>query len=186
MRRLLLVAAALALLVSAQAAHSALQAQSAPAAPTVVFMTVKGDIEIELFTADAPQTTARILELAKKGFYRGTRFHWVQAGVVQFGDQLSRDMTKVDNWGKGGSGRNQSSRPIGVAETGKRQFVRGVVGLAHQSWEKAEDGDCQLFILKAASPALNGKYNVVGRVSKGMDVVDKLEVKDMIKDVAVK
>lgn len=40
--------------------------------------------------------------------------------------------------------------------------------------------------MKAANPALNGKHAVVGRVIKGMDVVDKIEVDDMIKDVSVR
>jgi cyclophilin family peptidyl-prolyl cis-trans isomerase len=106
--------------------------------------------------------------------------------VVQFGDQLSRDMTKKDQWGKGGSGPRQGVRPLGVNEINKRQFVRGVVGMAHQPWEDPEAGDCQLFIVKVANPALNGKYVAIGRVAKGMDVVDKLEVEDVIKDVSVK
>ena len=84
------------------------------------------------------------------------------------------------------SGPRQSARPIGVSEVNKRQFVRGVVGVAHQPWEDPEAGDCQLFIVKVANPALNGKYVAIGRVVKGMDVVDKLEAEDVIKDVSVR
>lgn len=79
-----------------------------------------------------------------------------------------------------------SVRPIGVAELSTRPFDRGIVGLAYQAGQKPEDADCQFFIMKAANPALNGKYAVVGRVIKGMDVVDKIEVDDMIKDVSVR
>lgn len=190
MRRLLCAAAVLVLAMPISAARSDFQARSGtpkPAAgPVVVFTTAKGAIEIELSPADAPKSVARIVELAKSGFYRGTRFHWVQPYVVQFGDQLTRDMTKKDQWGKGGSGPRQSARPIGVSEVNKRQFVRGVVGVAHQPWEDPEAGDCQLFIVKVANPALNGKYVAIGRVVKGMDVVDKLEAEDVIKDVSVR
>ena len=57
--------------------------------------------------------------------YRGQRFHWVDQGVVQFGDPLTRDMTKQQAWGTGGSGPGNTNRPIGVAEPSKKPFVRG-------------------------------------------------------------
>jgi len=186
MRRLLFAAAVLVLMIPVQAGWSAPQAPAAPAAPVVVFTTAKGVIEIEMFPADAPKSVARIVELAKQGFYRGTRFHWVQPAVVQFGDQTSRDMTKKDSWGKGGSGPGRNPRPIGVAEISKRQFVRGIVGFAYQAYQDPQAADCQLFIVKMTNPALNGKYAALGRVVKGMEVVDKIEVEDMIKDVSVR
>jgi len=186
MRRLLCATAMLVLVMPVQAGRSVSQAPPAAAAPVIVFTTAKGVIEVEMFPGDAPKSVARVVELAKQGFYRGTRFHWVQPVVVQFGDQLSRDMSKKDQWGKGGSGPARSARPIGVAEISKRQFVRGIVGLAYQAWQDPASADCQLFIVKAANPALNGKYAAIGRVTKGMEVVDKIEVEDMIKDVTVR
>jgi cyclophilin family peptidyl-prolyl cis-trans isomerase len=128
----------------------------------------------------------RVVELAKKGFYRGTRFFWVLPSLVQFGDQLTRDMTKKGDWGKGGSGLHQANRPIGVAEYNKRKFDRGTVGIAYQNGYKPETADCQMFILKVPNPAMTGKYAAIGRVIKGMEVVDKLEAEDMIKDVSVR
>jgi peptidylprolyl isomerase len=95
-------------------------------------------------------------------------------------------MTKKSQWGKGGSGPRQSARPIGVAEISKRPFVRGIVGLAYQAYQTPDVADCQFFIVKMTNPELNGKYAAIGRVIKGMDVVDKLEVEDMIKDVTVR
>jgi cyclophilin family peptidyl-prolyl cis-trans isomerase len=160
--------------------------QAKPAAPVVVLTTVKGVIEIETFPAEAPKSVARFVELAKSGFYRGNRFHWVQPGVAQVGDQLTRDMTKRDMWGTGGSGPRQSPRPIGVAEIGKRRFERGIVGLAYRAGQKPELADSQIFILTAPNPALNGKYAILGRVIVGMTVVDKIAIADMIKDVTVR
>lgn len=157
-----------------------------PLPPILVLETAKGVIEIEMHPADAPKSVARIVELATKGFYRGQRIHWVQPGVVQFGDPQSRDMTKEGMWGLGGSGPRNGIRPIGVAEISKRPFARGTVGLAYRTNQKAEDGDSQLFILTVAIPSMNGKYALIGHVTKGMGVADKLEKADPIKNVTVK
>jgi cyclophilin family peptidyl-prolyl cis-trans isomerase len=73
-----------------------------------------------------------------------------------------------------------------VAEIGKRPFDRGIVGYAYRGGQKPTDADSQIFILRIANPALNGKYAAVGRVTKGMAVVDKIQIEDMIKDVVVK
>jgi peptidyl-prolyl cis-trans isomerase B (cyclophilin B) len=188
MQRLSLLAAVVISLVFSSA--PSLYSQSnpgAPPSPVLVLTTAKGVIEIELFAADAPKSVARILELAKRNFYRGQRFHWVQPGVAQFGDVQSRDMTKQNDWGRGGSGPMNRLMPIGVAEISKRSFDRGIVGYAYQNNQRPTDADSQLFIIKAANPGLNGKYAVVGRVTaKSMAVVDKIEKDDMIKDVSVR
>jgi cyclophilin family peptidyl-prolyl cis-trans isomerase len=152
--------------------------QTAPATPNplLVLETVKGEIEIELWPAEAPKSVAHILALTGRNFYRAHRIHWVQPGVIQFGDPQSRDMTKQYNWGTGGSGR-----PVNVAETSKKPFVRGSVGLAYRDGMKPTTADSQIFILKVANPALVGKYALLGRVTKGMNVVDKLATGDEIK-----
>jgi len=188
MRRSLLTVAVLGLLSSTYATSPSAQGSGTAApGPVVVLTTVKGDIEIELLVAEAPKSAARILELAKTGFYRGLLFHWVRPGVAQVGDPFTRDMTKRELWGTGGSGPKQSVRPIGVAELTKRKFERGIVGLAYRNGAKPEDADCQIFILTAPNPSLNGKYAAVGRViNKGMAVVDKIAQDDMVKTVAVR
>jgi len=156
------------------------------AGPVLVLDTVKGVIEIELFPAEAPKSVARVLELAKQGFYRGQRFHWVQRGVVQFGDPFSRDMTKESSWGKGGSGYRNANRPIGVLEASKRKFERGTVGMAYYSDQRPEDADSQMFILTMPNPQLDGKYALVGRVTRGLAIVEKLEKADTIKNLTIK
>ncbi len=172
--------------VSSSQQPPAPQKPGAAAAPVLVLDTVKGVIEIELHPADAPKSVARIVELTKQGFYRGQRFHWVQPGVIQFGDPQSRDMTKETVWGTGGSGYRNSIRPIGVAEFSKRRFERGSVGLAYRQNQRAEDGDSQLFILTNANPGLAGKYALVGHVTRGMAVADKIEKGDTIKMLTLK
>jgi cyclophilin family peptidyl-prolyl cis-trans isomerase len=155
------------------------QAPSKAALPLLVLETAKGTIEIELFPSEAPKSVSHITALVKRGFYRGLRFHWVNSAVAQFGDPGSRDMTKKDSWGAGNSGTR-----IGVAEFSKRKFVRGSVGLAHR--DDVLNSDSQIFISKIANPALDGKYNMIGRVVRGMDVVDKIQMADLLKNATLK
>jgi cyclophilin family peptidyl-prolyl cis-trans isomerase len=152
--------------------------QSTPA-PIVVIETAKGTIELELFPADAPKSVAHIVSLLNRNFYRGQRIHRAERTLVQFGDPGTRDMSRMDSWGSGNSGQ-----PIGVAEFSKRTHQRGAVGLAHGG--NAKYADSQIYIMKTASPALDGKHAVIGRVLSGMDVVDKLEKADPLRRVSLK
>lgn len=156
-------------------------ATPAPGNPVIVIETVKGTIEIELFAKDAPKSVERIVALVRQNFYRGQRFHRVEPNfLIQVGDPATRDFTKRARWGSGGSGR-----PIGVAEIVKtRKHVRGAVGLAHAG--SAKNADSQFYIMRAARPALDGKYAIIGRVISGMDVVDRTALNDMIRKVSVK
>lgn len=181
-----LLTAGIAAAVALAGVTATAQAPKGPSATVVTFETNKGTIEIETLPGDAPKSVERFLELAKRNFYRGQRFHWVQSNLVQAGDPLSRDMTKQPKWGTGGSGNAFALRPLGVAETSKRAFTRGIVGLAYLTGSKPENADSQFFILKVTTPALNGNYAPIGRVTNGMAVVDKLVKMDTIKQVTVK
>jgi cyclophilin family peptidyl-prolyl cis-trans isomerase len=148
--------------------------------PVVVLETAKGTIEIELFRADAPKSVAHLLALIQKDFYRGFRFHRVTESLVQIGDPQSRNVRLEANWGQQSSGS-----PIGVVEIPKtRRHVRGSVGLAYSGGP--QNADSQFYIMKSASPSLDGKYAVVGQVLKGMDVVDKIQKADVLKFAGLK
>ena len=95
-------------------------------------------------------------------------------------------MTKSADWGTGGSGVGNRVRPVGVAETSKRKFDRGSVGLAYRTGQPPVTADSQIFILRVPNPALDGKYALIGRVVTGMDVVDKIARNDVVKQVSVK
>ena len=155
--------------------------QTKPSAdPVFVLETAKGTIEIRLFESEAPKSVAQIVTLAKRSFYRGQRFHRAEASLVQVGDPSSRDMSKEAYWGRGGSGT-----PIGVFERSKtRKHVRGTVALGHSG--NPAGADSQFYIMKAASPSLDGKYAIIGQVVAGMGVVDKIQVKDLIKNTTLK
>jgi peptidyl-prolyl cis-trans isomerase B (cyclophilin B) len=154
-------------------------ARAPVASPIVVIETAKGTIEVELFRAEAPKSVDHIMTLVTRSFYRSQRVHRVVSTLVQFGDPQSRDMTKQSSWGTG-----SSFKPIGVAEISKRRHVRGAVGLAHAG--NATLADSQIYIMKTASPALDGKHAIIGQVIRGMTVVDKLERTDLIKLVTLK
>ena len=163
-------------------AFLALSAQRAPGVgPIIVLDTVKGVIEFETYPEEAPKTVARIVELVKRGFYNGQRFHRAEPNfVVQIGDPQSRNMTLIDRWGTAGTGK-----PIGVSEiTKKRTHVRGAVAMADTGSPK--DADSQFYIALRAMPEQDGKHIVFGRVITGMDIVLQVKKGDMLKKASVK
>lgn len=156
-------------------------AQKSPGAgPIVVLDTEKGTIEFETYPEDAPKTVARILELVKRNFYTGQRFHRAEMKLIQIGDPVSRDMLREGWWGRAGSGK-----PIGVAEiTKRRRHVTGSVAMAHAGDPKLADS--QFYIIMEPKPSLDGKFTVFGRVVAGMDVVQKIRRGDRLKKASVR
>jgi cyclophilin family peptidyl-prolyl cis-trans isomerase len=150
----------------------------APANPTMTIETAKGTIEIRLYRNESPKTVEKVIGLVKRNFYRGQRIHRVENSLVQFGDPASRDVTRKDWWG-----RTSSGSAVGVAEFNKYTHVRGAVAMAHGGDPRYADS--QIYIMKTASPSLNGKHVVIGQVLKGLEVVDKLQVADVLKNVTV-
>lgn len=163
---------------------AAAPARSPGAGPVIVFETVKGSFEIETYPNEAPKSVEHILALVKRNFYNGLRVHRVVPGfVVQFGDPLTRDMTKRDRWGTGDSGR-----AIGVAEISpKRPHRLGAVALAHGG--DPREADSQMYIAvngPARYSEIEGDFTVFGQVISGIDVVQKLEMTDIIRRATVR
>ena len=159
----------------------AAQQKSPGAGPIIVLETAKGTIEFETYPEEAPKTVARVIELVKKNFYNGLRFHRAEPNfVIQVGDPVTRDVSRQAWWGRQGSGK-----PIGVGEvTKKRRLVVGAVAMAHGGTPAAADS--QFFILRRNAPEIEGKYTVFGKVLKGMDVVGKVQRGDILKRAYVK
>jgi len=137
-------------------------AQTAPAkaGPSVVLETTKGAVTIRLRPDLAPKHVERIVKLVSEKFYDGVPFHRVIAGfMAQTGDPT-------------GTGTGGSKYPDVAAEFSKESFKRGVVGMARAG--SPNSANSQFFICFAASPWLDGQYTIVGEVTQGMDVVDKL------------
>jgi peptidyl-prolyl cis-trans isomerase B (cyclophilin B) len=163
-------------------AAAAKPGQTSPGAgPVVVVETEKGTFEFETYPNEAPKTVAHILGLINKRFYNGQRVHRVVPGfVIQMGDPQTRDMTKMEAWGRGNSGT-----PIGVAEISKtRTHVRGAVAMAHSG--DAAKADSQFYVTLADAHRLDPDYTVFGRVISGMDVVLKIAQADRIVRVTVR
>src|SRR5215831_1629172 len=155
---------------------------SASASPVIVCETAKGTFQIQTFAADAPKSVDHIVKLVRASFYRGLRFHRVEKGLVQIGDPQTRNVSLKNVWGTESSGN-----PIGVAElTHKHSHVRGAVGLAHPDPGSAAYADSQFYIMKIADPGLDARFVVIGQVTSGMDVVDKLEVADVLRNATIK
>ena len=158
--------------------------QTSPGAgPVIVLETAKGTIEFETYPDEAPKTVEQIVGLVKRNFYTGLRFHRAEAslGAVQIGDPQTRNMLMKDYWGRAASGK-----PIGVAEiTKKRKHLRGSVAMAYPGTDP-KSADSQFFIDTKAHPEWDGKYAVFGKVIKGIEVVDKIQVADVVKKASVK
>ena len=163
-------------------APAAKPGQTSPGAgPVIVVETEKGTFEFETYPNEAPKTVAHIVGLVNKRFYNGQRVHRVVPGfVIQMGDPQTRDMTKQDAWGTGGSGTT-----IGAAEISKtRTHVRGAVAMAHAG--DAAKADSQFYVTLADVHRLDADYTVFGKIISGMDVVMKIVQTDRIVRVTVR
>jgi cyclophilin family peptidyl-prolyl cis-trans isomerase len=158
---------------------SSADAQGAKAQTAVVAMESGGQFTLEFWPDVAPNHVKNFTELAGKGFYDGQRVHRVEPKfVVQFGDPLSKTLPMDDpKMGTGGSGKNIK------AEFNKKPFDRGVLGMARTS--EPDSASSQVYIMLGDSHFLNGQYTAFGKVTKGMDVVDKIKVGDRIKSIKV-
>jgi peptidyl-prolyl cis-trans isomerase A (cyclophilin A) len=143
-------------------------------ASSVTLKTNKGDVVIELFTEEAPLTTTNFLNLVKSGFYDGIVFHRVEPEfVVQFGDPQTKDPGTEDLWGTGGPGYTIADE----FSPNLRHDSAGILSMANRG---PDTGGSQLFITLDATPFLDDKHAVLGKVSAGMDVVNQLEKGDKI------
>jgi len=126
--------------------------------PIVTIETNLGTIEAELFEDAAPKTVGNFVELARNGYYDGVIFHRVIDGfMIQGGDP--------DGTGMGGPGYNI---PDEFGE-GLAHSDPGVFSMANAG---PNTGGSQFFITLVATPWLDGKHAIFGKVSKGMEVVE--------------
>jgi len=168
--------------IAAPGAESLGQQKSPGAGPVVVLETSKGVIEFETYPDEAPKTVARIVELVKKGFYNGLRFHRAEPNfLIQVGDPTSRNVAMQEWWGRGGSGKT-----IGASEiTKKRRHIRGAVAMAYPGTDP-RNADCQFYIVLKARPELDAKYAVFGKVITGLDVIDQIRRSDVLKKASIR
>ena len=128
--------------------------------PSATISTNHGDIQLDLFADDAPETVANFTKLAGDGFYDGLVFHrvipdfMIQGGCPQ-------------GTGTGGPGYKFDD------EINDHRIVRGTLAMANAG---PNTNGSQFFIVTAAAtPWLDGKHTAFGQVTSGMDVVDAIE-----------
>jgi peptidyl-prolyl cis-trans isomerase B (cyclophilin B) len=134
------------------------------------FDTDRGPIRVELYPDKAPLTVANFVNLAQRGFYDGLNFHrvipdfMIQGGCPQ-------------GTGTGGPGykfEDEANNGVG--------HERGVLSMANAG---PNTNGSQFFITHVATPWLNGKHTVFGKVIEGMDVVDSIKQGDQIKSLKI-
>lgn len=132
-----------------------------------IIKTNQGDITVKLYAAESPVTVNNFLNLAKAGFYNGTKFHRVIADfMIQGGDPLSKE-SDARYWGTGGPNYRFAD------EFNDKKLVAGSLAMANAG---PDTNGSQFFIVTApATSWLDGKHTNFGQVIAGMDVVKKIE-----------
>jgi cyclophilin family peptidyl-prolyl cis-trans isomerase len=137
--------------------------------PRVRFETSKGDIVIELFENEAPQSTANFITLVKKGFYNGVTFHRVMPQFMAQGG---------DPEGTGAGGPGYSINCECYAPNYRHHF-RGSLSMALEPSGR-DTGGSQFFLTFLPTPHLDGKHTVFGRVVAGMEVLGDLQKRNPV------
>ena len=131
--------------------------------------TTYGTITLELFKDKAPKTVENFVALAQKGFYDGTLFHRViKDFMIQGGDPLTKENPK--DWVRHGTG---GPGYVFTDEINDEKVIRGALAMANAG---PDTNGSQFFLVTAeATPWLDGKHTVFGKVVDGYDVVQKIE-----------
>ncbi|MDP2671839.1 MAG: peptidylprolyl isomerase [bacterium] len=136
---------------------------------TVTIKTAKGELVIELFGTEAPKTVSNFIFLAENKFYNGLTFHRREEDFVIQGGDPNGD-------GTGGPGYDFEDEAV------TRNYDRGVVAMANSG---SDTNGSQFFIMLADNPNLPRNYTIFGKVTSGLEVVDKIQVGDVMTEVSV-
>ncbi len=138
---------------------------------TATMDTTRGPIVLDLYAAKTPRTVNNFVNLAQDGFYDGVTFHRVIPDfMIQGGDP--------DGTGRGGPGYTFKDE----FDTTLKHTGPGVLSMANAG---PSTNGSQFFITHVATPWLDGKHTVFGKVVKGQDVVDAIQQGDVINSVKI-
>jgi len=136
---------------------------------TAIIETIKGGLVLELFAKDVPLTVNNFVFLARDGFYNNSSFHRVIPGfMAQGGDPTGT--------GTGSPGYKFAD------EFSEHKHDVGTLSMANSG---SDSNGCQFFITYAPQPHLDGKHSVFGQLIEGMDVLQKIESGDAIKQITI-
>lgn len=177
-------------------ANSALYAQSPVITEYAEVQTSMGAFEIGLYRRDAPKTVDNFVQLAKKKYFDGMRVHRVSKGfVIQTGDDKSKSTSKMSEWGTGGVSIyphkvfDRSANKMVVSymfedeldpstPSYKEGYKKGVVAMANTG--RPNTNTSQFFILLTDNSGLPLSYTIFGKVTKGMDIVEKIGAVEIV------
>lgn len=133
-----------------------------------IIETSKGVIEFEIFP-EAPKTASNFIHLTKDGFYDGLTFHRVVPGfVIQGGDPVGN--------GTGGPGYKFEDEPV------TKKYDKGIVAMANSG---PDTNGSQFFIMLEDNPTLPPNYTIFGKVLKGQEIVDQIQMGDVMTKVTI-
>jgi peptidyl-prolyl cis-trans isomerase B (cyclophilin B) len=145
-----------------------------------IISTNKGDMHVQLFAADAPNTVANFIKLAKDGYYNGLKWHRVIPDfVIQGGCPNTREGASGIP-GTGGPGYQ-----IDCETSGENQFHdRGVLSMAHAG---RNTGGSQFFVCHSRNNTahLDRQHTVFGKVHDGLEVLDAIRQGDSINSITI-
>ncbi|XP_062922534.1 peptidyl-prolyl cis-trans isomerase-like 1 [Mobula hypostoma] len=132
--------------------------------PNVTLETTMGNISLELYWKHAPKTCRNFAELARRGYYNGTKFHRVISGfVIQGGDPT-------------GTGRGGSSIYGKHFEDELHKDLKftgaGILAMANAG---PDTNGSQFFLTLGPTPLLDGKHTIFGRIYRGLSVAKRIE-----------
>jgi len=137
-----------------------------------VIKTNYGDITVKFYGVDSPKTVNNFLNLAQASFYNGVKFHRVIKNfMIQGGDPLTKG-TDTSVYGTGGPGYQFAD------EFNDHKLVAGSLAMANSG---ANTNGSQFFVVTAPeTPWLDGRHTNFGEVTKGLDVVKKIEAVETV------
>ena len=145
-----------------------------------IIKTNKGEMHVDFYETDAPNTVANFVKLAKSGFYDGLKWHRVIPNfVIQGGCPNSKDGAKGMT-GTGGPGYKIDCETKG----GNQYHDRGVLSMAHAG---RNTGGSQFFVVhgRANTAHLDGVHTCFGKLSSGEDVLDAIRENDSIDSIEI-
>src|SRR5258708_35888449 len=146
----------------------ALGAQAPASQLEAVVTTELGVIRFAFEPSKAPKHVEQFLARARQGYYDGSAFHRAVAnGIIQGGDPLLKNpKTPKSLWGTGGLN-------LLASENSELKHERGVGSTVRIPGKATNDG-AQFFVCASGQPPLDGQFSAFGRVTEGMDVVEKI------------